>query len=212
MVRTAQLNSLGFTEFLLRIRPGVAISVVLHVGLILFLAYVLAFPPGDPTMESDEPIIQVIQSPVVVPPKIQREEIKHPLFRPKPMKQLENVRIDVPPLVLPPVETTPDRRPTAVTAPPSPQVIDDPRPISRGGLFYPERAVEHNITGYVDFSFMIEPDGSVGDPQIIDEAPGGYGLAAAALKAFRTWRFEPKRVDGIAVAAPARYRISFQLQ
>lgn len=91
-------------------------------------------------------------------------------------------------------------------------MIRDPQPISREGLVFPDRAIEANRSGYVDFAFVILPDGSVGDPQVIAENPAGYGFAAAARKAFPRWRFHPKLVDGHPVAAPATIRISFQLR
>jgi protein TonB len=95
---------------------------------------------------------------------------------------------------------------------PAPPVMIDPVPIYRGGLVFPDRAMENGKSGFVDFTFVIEPDGSVGDPTVVGETPTGYGFAAAALKAFHTWRFKPKLVDGRPVAAPARIRVSFQLK
>jgi protein TonB len=100
----------------------------------------------------------------------------------------------------------------SIAASPEPPVIMNSIRISRGGLNYPDRAAERDIGGYVDFSFVIEPDGSVGDARVIDEAPEGYGFAAAARKAFTTWRLRPKMVDGHPVAAAARIRVSFKLQ
>ena len=212
MVKAAQLNSLGFAEFLLRIRPGVAISVAAHVAIILFLAYVLAFPPVDPpAADSDKTVIEIL------PPAPPVEPLPPSMTPVKPLKLLveptRTIRTDIKVSPFSPPPDMHDETPAAVvsTAPPAPVVIN-PTPISRGGLFYPERAAERNVTGYVDFSFVIEPDGSVGDPQVIGEVPEGYGFAAAARKAFARWKFEPKTINGVPVRAPARIRISFKMR
>jgi TonB family protein len=216
MVRAIQVNSLGFVEWLTRVRPGVAISVALHIALLLFLAVMLAFPPSDPPLPADRDPSKdfVVEMRQPTPPRIEPPKPKlTPIFQPDVMPALNNVPTTVRPLVLPPVENLDRAPPVVTTATQTPvPVIDKPQPISRGGLVYPPRAAEHDVPGYVDFIFVIEPDGSVGDARVIAETPEGYGFAAAAEKAFTTWRFEPKRVDGKPVAAQARYRISFKSQ
>jgi protein TonB len=217
MARAIQVNSLGFVEWLLRLRPGVAISIGLHAALLLFLAVMLALPPKDPSPPEDRnAIIEMAEPPVTPNPK----PAAQPIFRPEPMPTLARTQTQVPPLPLPPVRIFSREQSTVATAEePSqaeaqsePPLIVDPRPISRGGLVYPERAAEHDIAGFVDFSFTIEPDGSVGNAEVTAEEPEGYGFADAARKAFRQWRFEPRRVDGKAVSAPARIRVTFKPQ
>jgi protein TonB len=212
MVKAVQVNSLGFMEWLLRVRPGVAISLALHVALLLFLAIMLAFPPGDPPAPVDKEVIIDMTVPPA-PPRVAPKTTPPPKFRPDLAPAMDSVKTTVKPLDLPPVQNF-DRTPATVvtTTQPQPPTIEKPVPIKRGGLSYPERAADRNITGYVDFSFIIEPDGSVGDPEVTAETPEGYGFAAAALKAFKSWRFEPKRIDGNPVAAQAHYRISFKLE
>ena len=120
------------------------------------------------------------------------------MFKPTVAPPIDNVRTTVGPLVLPPAMDY-DRTTTTVTQdqPPAPPVIINPQPIYRGNLVYPDRAVEHDVSGYVDFTFIIEPD--------------GYGFAASAKRAFPHWRFKPQLVDGKPVAAPARIRVTFKL-
>ena len=101
--------------------------------------------------------------------------------------------------------------PTVVTAK-EPERIVNPKPISRTIPTYPDRAEDRQISGYVDFDFTIEPDGTVGDPKVVAEVPEGYGFASAAQKVFPRWKFEPKTVNGKAVPAPARIRVTFRLQ
>jgi TonB family protein len=186
----------------------------LHVGLIMALAYFLAFRPSTPSVATpdDPPILyRELQPPVVTPPTLQPPTI----FKPMKTEVIEAIHTHVPPLIIPPVDNPPPAPPTIVTTtepPPAQKVIVNPKPIFRGGLVYPDIAADRNISGYVDFAFIIEPDGSVGDPQVIAEVPDGYGFAAAAKKAFPKWRFEPELVDGRPVAAPATIRVVFKLQ
>lgn len=212
MVRAIPSNpSWSIADFLERIRPGFALSAALHIGLLMALAYFLAFHPAlqlpaAPPIET----ITMVQLPPQPPAKPQTT----PMFKPTLAPPIDEVRTTVGTLPLPPHETF-DRSPaTTVTMdqPPAQEVIIDPKPVYRGGLVYPDRAVEAGANGYVDFSFIIEPDGSVGNPQVIAEVPDGYGFAAAAKKAFPKWRFEPKLVNGQAVAVPAQIRVTFKLQ
>jgi protein TonB len=198
--------------FLERVRPGLAISILLHVTLLLALAYYLAFHTPLPP-RTEDPVREII---VVTIPKTEPAPLRpvEPLIRPKHIERVEGLHSKIEPLVLPPVspqtETTLRTTVTANT-PPTPTIIDA-RAIDRGGLVYPERALDAGQAGYVDFTFTIEPDGSVGNLKMVEEVPSGYGFAAAAEKAFPKWRFEPKLVDGKPVPAPARYRVSFLLK
>jgi protein TonB len=211
MVRAIDSYAWRNAMFLERVRPGLAISVILHAVLFLGLAYYLAFPPG-PKLIVDKPegVITVIDPPRAPPPAKPPVE---PLFKPTVTPGIEDVHTNVKPLVIPPVIDFDRGQATsaATDALPAPLIVN-PRPINRGGLVYPDRALDEGRTGYVDFNFTIETDGSVGDLRMIAETPSGYGFAAAAEKAFAKWRFEPKLMDGKPVAAPARYRVSFQLK
>ena len=86
------------------------------------------------------------------------------------------------------------------------------RPVSIVRPNYPGAAEDDQIQGYVDFEFVIQPDGSVGDPVITTELPEGYGLADAAVKVFPLWKFTPANVNGAPVPTKAFYRFSFKLR
>ena len=213
MVRTMPSDPWRCADFLERVRPGFAVSVALHIGLFLLLAYWLAFRPVIEMPPVEEPEFTVVQppSPVLPPPVV----VKTPVDT-KPLKPQTFTKVhvgDPPPLWLPPTD---DQNQTTtgptVIAPAGPPVLKDPVPIYRGALAFPARAEEAGISGYVDFDFTIEPDGTVGDPHMIAETPAGYGFATAAMKAFAKWRFTPMTKDGQPIAAPARIRISFKLQ
>ena len=212
MVRAIPTNLWRGADFLERLRPGLALSAALHAGLLIALAYFLAFHPAA-QLQLTEPTktdITIVEFPPSPPKKQPQQPPKLNLDRAPP---IDNIQPDVPPLPVPPQQSfeRPSGEGTGDTAPP-PNVIVNPRPIYRGDLVYPERAQDAGVPGYVDFNFIIEPDGSVGDPQVTSEVPDGYGFAAAAKKAFPKWRFEPRLVNGKPVAWPASIRISFKLQ
>jgi TonB family protein len=190
MVRAIPNNPWRCADFLERVRPGFAVSAALHIGLLIVLAYFLAFHPTlqIPTDKTDTPLV------LIEVPK-------------------QGIDIKIPPFVLPPFDGTSSGPPqtTTTTESPAPAVIVNPTPIYRGGLIYPDRAAEMGKEGYVDFDFIIEPDGTVGDPHVVAEVPDGIGFAVAAKKAFPKWRFNPMMKDGHPVAAPARIRVSFKL-
>jgi len=196
-------------DFLERVRPGIALSAAIHAGLFVLLAYLLAFhsPMPAPPVPEDRGLVLV--PPPVMP--VKPHPPTHSTFHPDSTPKLPN--IDMPPDVLRlPPELTFDHSSDGPAVPtPQPAVLVNPTPIYRGGLIYPPRAADMNREGYVDFDFVIEPDGTVGNPVVVAEVPDGIGFAAAAKKAFPKWRFTPMMKDGHPVAAPARIRVSFKM-
>jgi protein TonB len=195
--------------FLERVRPGIAISIILHAVLFLALAYYLAFPPSVKPMPDEPPDMTVIEMPHAVPPP---KPLVEPTFRPQKTLEMRHIHSIVPPMVIPPVIDIDNGAEKTITTetPPEPMITNQ-RPIQHNDPIYPDRALDQGRAGYVDFNFTIEPDGSVGDLQLVTETPAGFGFAAAAEKAFVRWRFVPKQVNGVPVAARARYRVSFKL-
>jgi len=211
MVRTMPSDPWRCADFLERVRPGFAVSVALHIGLFLLLAYFLAFHSPMPVTDPDDGTITVIEIPKAPPPK-PIEISKTTIVKPMESKPIKGVIVRVPPIPLPPVDNTDSTRSqTTTTAPPAETRIVNPVPIFRGGLVYPDRAAEAGREGYVDFDFIILPDGTVGDPRVVAEIPDNLGFAAAAKKAFPKWKFKPMLKDGVPIAAPARIRVSFKL-
>jgi periplasmic protein TonB len=213
MVRAIPNNPWRCADFLERVRPGFAVSAALHIGLLLLLAYFLAFHPGLPVQEQKpEETVTVIDIPKPPPPTM-IEIPKVPTFKPMVTRTIKGIDVKVPPFVLPPFDGTNSGPPqtTTTTEPPAQAIVVNPAPIYRGGLIYPDRAADLGREGYVDFEFIIEPDGTVGDPRVVAEVPDGIGFATAAKKAFPKWRFSPMMKDGHPVAAPARIRVSFKL-
>lgn len=102
--------------------------------------------------------------------------------------------------------------PLEPVAPPPQPVVIDPVRLSGTNPAYPPRALDRGIEGSVTLAFIVTPEGRVEGLAIEREEPGGHGFGRAALSAMRGWRFEPQRVDGVAVAWPARYTIRFMLE
>ena len=68
---------------------------------------------------------------------------------------------------------------------------------------YPPAAKAAGIEGYVIVRYDVNAAGAVENASVVEGAPAGV-FDAAALASVRRWRFEPRRVNGAAVAAPAR--------
>ncbi|OYU78652.1 MAG: hypothetical protein CFE32_00630 [Alphaproteobacteria bacterium PA3] len=99
-----------------------------------------------------------------------------------------------------------------VEAPPAPRLIIDPIRQAGANPAFPRKALDREISGEVTLSFTVTPQGKVTNLLVVNEAPKGYGFAEAARKAVEAWTFQPQTIDGIAVAYPARYTISFKLE
>lgn len=75
-----------------------------------------------------------------------------------------------------------------------------PAPVSESGLAlvlerqvtprYPNRARRQRIEGWVEVRFMVEADGSVADPKVVDAEPRGV-FDREAVEAVRRWKYAP---------------------
>jgi TonB family protein len=69
------------------------------------------------------------------------------------------------------------------------------RAIEREPPRYPSRALEKGQEGWVIVSYVVQPDGTVADP-IVVESSGILDFERAALKTVLNWSFEPATLDG----------------
>lgn len=77
---------------------------------------------------------------------------------------------------------------------------------------YPQRAQERGIEGYAVLEFTVTPVGTVANPVIIDEQPAGAGFGRAALRASEKFKYQPRIINGEAVAVEGvRYQFIFEL-
>lgn len=84
-------------------------------------------------------------------------------------------------------------------------------PLVRVDPDYPPRAKQRRLEGYVDIEFTIGPAGTIQNPKVIGASPRGV-FEQSALRAVRRWRYNPRIVDGKAVAMPGvQVRVRFEL-
>jgi TonB family protein len=85
-----------------------------------------------------------------------------------------------------------------------------PRPLANLPPVYPEQAVAARWQGVTLLRVHVVADGAAADVEVLSSS-GHAVLDAAAVRAVRTWRFEPARHNGRPVAAAVRLPVRFQL-
>ncbi|MFC4525653.1 TonB family protein [Dyella halodurans] len=117
------------------------------------------------------------------------------------------------------VESTPvEAAPRAAVKPRAPAVVavadaqgaTAPAVARRIEPVYPPDARRQRRQGWVDVTFVVQPDGSVAAASVADADPK-YVFDRAALSAVTRWTFTPGTQDGKPVASQVRQRIEFRL-
>lgn len=83
-----------------------------------------------------------------------------------------------------------------------------PRPISQRSPTYPPELRRAGISGTVVLVFVVRADGTTSNVQV--QSSTNPAFEEHALRAVRTWRFEPGEKDGKAVNTRVRIPIPFQ--
>lgn len=83
-----------------------------------------------------------------------------------------------------------------------------PRKISGAAADYPEEAKRERIEGVVVIGLRVDAEGVVTEARVVRGLGGG--LSEAALRAVRSWRFEPARKAGEPVPVRFEVTVSFQ--
>ncbi len=91
-----------------------------------------------------------------------------------------------------------------------PPHLDPPRLVERAEPRYPDAARLAGIGCTVLLELTIAPDGAVSDAKVSRSTAPGHGFEEAALEAARKARFEPARLDGVAVASQINYQLRFE--
>ena len=74
-------------------------------------------------------------------------------------------------------------------------------PLSKEAPDYPQRALDKNIEGDCSVEYTVNPQGKVENPKVLD---GCHPLfIRPSLAAANTFRYQPRIIDGQAVAVPA---------
>ncbi|WP_413111526.1 energy transducer TonB [Thaumasiovibrio sp. DFM-14] len=76
-------------------------------------------------------------------------------------------------------------------------------PLYRVEPAYPARALRQRLEGKVTLSFTIDKQGQPKDIQVVAAEPARV-FDREAISALRRWRYQPRIVDGVAVAQPDR--------
>lgn len=76
--------------------------------------------------------------------------------------------------------------------------IIDAEAIKRVHPKYPISAAKSGMDGWVQLSFVIEPDGRVSNP-VVEDSSGYRGFEKEALKAIKKWQYQPAMENGKAV-------------
>ncbi len=74
---------------------------------------------------------------------------------------------------------------------------------------YPRQAAARKIGGWVEFAFIVKPDGHVDQIKVLDSSPPGV-FDAAAQKALARMRYKPPLQGGQAIAVSTKIRITFR--
>lgn len=75
---------------------------------------------------------------------------------------------------------------------------------------YPVGALQRELEGWVDLTFIVTEQGTVVDAVVIDSSPEGT-FEDAALTAVARWRFQPVIEDGVAAAVRVFLHIDFEI-
>jgi TonB family protein len=76
---------------------------------------------------------------------------------------------------------------------------------------YPQRALERNVTGWVDVEFTVTRDGSTRDVVVTDASSDRY-FRDEAVEAVKKWRFEPRVFMNRTIEQRAYSRIRFDIE
>ena len=91
------------------------------------------------------------------------------------------------------------------------KVVSDLVPVSLSAARYPRRAMEKNVTGWVDVLFTVSPDGTTTDVEVAKSQPE-QTFDNAAIAAVQKWQFEPVEYRGQIISQRAGARLTFQLE
>ncbi|MCB1694414.1 MAG: energy transducer TonB, partial [Pseudomonadales bacterium] len=81
------------------------------------------------------------------------------------------------------------------------ETITDYLPVNKVQPRYPHSALAKNIQGYARVRFTVTAEGKTADFEIAGSWPPGV-FDDAAIRAVKQFTYEPRRVDGVAVATP----------
>jgi TonB family protein len=81
------------------------------------------------------------------------------------------------------------------TAPTSLESGTDARPLQKVKPHYPDEEAQRGIEGWVQVSFVIQPDGTVGET-LIEDSSGRRAFEKETIRAIGQWTYEPATMNG----------------
>jgi TonB family protein len=98
--------------------------------------------------------------------------------------------------------------PPAGAPPPTGGRVQSPRLLTSAQPVYPPLAKKQGLEGDVTIEATIDATGQVGGMKVVS---GPVALQQAAMDAMRLWKYEPAKLNGLAVSMPTRVIIRFKL-
>ncbi|WP_299787176.1 energy transducer TonB [uncultured Shewanella sp.] len=84
-------------------------------------------------------------------------------------------------------------------------------PLYRQHPKYPVSYAKRGKEGWAEVSFIVDESGFVREPKLID-SEGGDKFSDATIDALKQWRYAPKFVDGVPVAAESSVMLEFTVE
>ena len=196
--------------------PAGAVALLLNVLLFVSAAQLSREHAFTPELPDAVPVSLITLEPPETPAPETPREVPPP--RPRP-------QLDFEPQLSPPALDGPGPLDIQITLDPSlfagaPRPADfifdmgdldsPPRAVVRHRPDYPFRAQQRNIEGSVRVKLLVQADGSVTRVEILSSEPAGV-FDDAVRRSVPTWRFEPGRIDGEAVASWVVTDVRFEL-
>lgn len=199
-----------------RLLPALAAALVLNI--ILLATAALLSRERILTQDLTDPIAVRLVSLKPPAPTVEKKKIEKPRPKPKP-------KPDFQPELLRPAIGAPSPTGMSVALDPSlfaggpargdfifnASDLDQP-PVEIVSIdpLYPFKARQRDIEGYVTIKFLVDADGSLSRPEVMDSKPKGL-FEAAVLKVVPGWKYRPGMIDGQPVPTWVEKTVRFQL-
>ncbi|OOV98868.1 MULTISPECIES: energy transducer TonB [Pseudomonas] len=193
-------------------RPGVDAPRVMHTQLVVLPAPAPAPTPEPVAAALPEPVAIPVPTKPVVDPQVQAQKLEKAALARKRVeekkfeqqqqrmateqrnRELEQQRLSQ-------ARAAAEKARASVPAPTPAFDSRQYQPLSKAAPDYPERALDKNIEGDCSVEYTVNTQGHVENPKVLD---GCHPLfIRPSLAAANTFRYQPRIVDGKAVAVPA---------
>ena len=193
-------------------RPGVDAPRVMHTQLVVLPAPEPAAIPEPVAAALPEPVAIPVPTKPTVDPQVQAQKLEKAALARKRVeekkleqqqqrmateqrnRELEQQRLSQ-------ARAAAQKAQAAVPAPTPAFDSRQYQPLSKAAPDYPERALDKNIEGDCSVEYTVNTQGHVENPKVLD---GCHPLfIRPSLAAANTFRYQPRIVDGKAVAVPA---------